>query len=457
MKRVLTPLFLLVAIGSCRSGPKDVVIALEGATLLDGAGGRPIDDALIVIRNGRFEAVARVNEIKVPKNAERVSLVGKTIVPGFIDAHVHVERWAVPRLLAWGVTAVRDMNDNADSALALKRDVNLGSILGPRIFSAGGMIDGAPATYPGATGVRTTEEARRAVDARAVGGAAGADFVKAYTGLTPELLRALVDEATSLRLRVAAHLGKTDALTAARAGVATLEHAAGVVQAAARNPSLYFRAHDRFLTGWTMEESNWAALDSVSLARVAKALAATRVAVVPTLALHDAMAHLADASHANPVGMDDVPANAASVRDVAGLLRRSGWKAPQFAAFQRSLPRISQFVREFKRAGGLVAAGSDAGNQLLPPGAALHREMALLVAAGFTPIEAITAATRRGAQAIGADSLGMIAPGRVADLVILHRSPLSDISATRDIDRVMIRGRFIAPDSLRAQWRAARP
>src|SRR5688572_29267949 len=178
---------LLLAIGSCSSGPKDVVIALEGATLLDGAGGRPIDDALIVIRNGKIEAVARVNEIKVPKNAERVNLVGKTIVPGFIDAHVHVERWAVPRLLAWGVTSVRDMNDNADSALALKRDVNLGSIVGPRIYSAGGMIDGAPATYPGATGVRTPEEARRAVDARAVGGSAGADFVKAYTGLTPDL------------------------------------------------------------------------------------------------------------------------------------------------------------------------------------------------------------------------------------------------------------------------------
>jgi cytosine/adenosine deaminase-related metal-dependent hydrolase len=370
-------------------------------------------------------------------------------VPGFIDAHVHLERWAVPRYLAWGVTTVRDLSDDGDTALAIRHDVNLGSVLGPRVFSAGGMIDAAPTTYPRATGVRTAEEARRAVDTRAV---ANADLIKVYTGLTPELLRPLLEEAASLRLRVAAHLGKTDALTAARAGVTSIEHAAGVVQAAARSPNLYFRAHDRFLTGWTLEESNWAALDSAALSRVARALAATRAAVVPTLALHDAMAHLDDPAYQTPLGLGDVPADAASVRDVAGLLKRSGWRAPQFTAFRRGLPRIALFVREFKRAGGVVAAGSDAGNQLLVPGAALHREMALLVAAGFTPLEAVTAATRRGAQVLGADSLGMVAPGRAADLVILNRSPERDITATHDIHRVMIRGRFVSPDSLRAQW-----
>jgi len=363
---------------------------------------------------------------------------------------VHLERWALPRLLAWGVTSVRDMSPDGDTALAIRRDANLGAVLGPRVFSAAGMIDGAPTTHPRATGVRTPEEARRAVDARAV---ANADFIKTYTGITPELLLALMDEAKSLRLRVAAHLGKTDALTAARAGVATLEHAAGVVQAAARNPNLYYRAYDRFLTGWTLEESNWAALDSASLARVATALADQHVAVVPTLAQHDAVARLGDAASADLVGMEDVPANAPSVRDVAGLLQRSGWRAPQFAAFRRGRPRIDLFLREFKRAGGVVAAGSDAANPRLVPGAALHQEMALLVAAGFTAIEAISAATRRGAQVLGTDSLGMVAPGRVADLVVLSRNPVQDIGATRDVERVMIRGRFVSPDSLRAAWR----
>lgn len=450
-RAVRTAGLALLLLAGCQKS-QDTIVALEGATLIDGSGGRPINDALIVIRNGTIEAVARVNEIPVPKRATRVDLVGRTIVPGFVDAHVHVERWALPRFLAWGVTSVRDMSAGGDTALAIKRDANLGAVPGPRIYSAGGMIDAAPATYAGATGVRSGEEARRAVDVRAV---ANADFIKVYTGLTPELLRPLLEEAAALRLRVAAHLGKTDALTAARAGVASIEHAAGVVQAAARNPSLYFRAHDRFLTGWTLEESNWAALDSASLARVAKALAETRVALVPTLALHETLAYLDDTTRRAPPGLADVPADAASVRDVAGLLTRAAWRTPQFGAFRRGLPRLDLFVREFKRAGGVVAAGSDAANQLLVPGAALHQEMAELVAAGFTPLEAITAATRRGAQVLGADSLGMIAPGRVADLVILRRSPERDITATRDIERVMIRGHLLAPDSLRAQWGAA--
>jgi imidazolonepropionase-like amidohydrolase len=437
----------IAALGGCRSGPTDTVIALEGATLIDGAGGRPIDDALIIIRNGKIEAVARVNEIPVPKDAQRITLVGKTVIPGLIDAHVHLERWALPRYVAWGVTSLRDMSDAGDSALAMKRDANLGTILGPRVFSAGGMIDVVPTTYPHATGVRTAEDARRAVDQRVD----NADFVKVYTGFTPDLLRALVDEAQSLRLRVAAHLGKTDAVTAAQAGISSLEHASGVVQAAARSPALYFRAHDRFLTGWTLEESNWAGLDSSTLHRIAKTVADARVALVPTLALHETLARLAD-ERPSPPGMDDVPAEAASVRDVAGLLKRAGWRPTQFTAFQRGLPRIDLFVREFKRAGGVVAAGSDAGNQLLPPGGALHQEMAELVAAGFTPIEAISAATRRGAQVLNTDTLGMVAPGRVADLVVLNRSPAQDITATRDIAMVMIRGRLVTPDSLRSQW-----
>jgi imidazolonepropionase-like amidohydrolase len=79
--------------------------------------------------------------------------------------------------------------------------------------------------------------------------------------------------------------------------------------------------------------------------------------------------------------------------------------------------------------------------------------MAELVAAGLTPLEAISAATRRGAQVLGADSLGMITPGRVADLVVLNRNPADDISATRDVAWVMLRGRLLAPDSVRAEWR----
>ncbi len=442
-------LVLLLAFAGCGSSG-DGVIALEGATLIDGSGGAPVKDALVLVRKGHIEAVARVNEIPVPRGAQVVSLIGKTIIPGLIDAHAHVERWAVERYVAWGVTTVRDLGaSGTDSSLALKRDLDLGSVRGPRMFTSGAMIDGAPPTYATATAVRTSSEVRKAVDQRAV---AGADYVKIYTKFTADLLKPLLDEASTLRLPVAAHLGKIDALTAARAGVASLEHMAGVVQAASRDPGVYARAHDQFLRGWTTEEMGWATLDSASLARTARALAATHVAIVPTLIVHEMLSRLDNPTLLSRPGMEDVPAGATSVRDVAGLLRRTGWRASELQAFRRSRARQNQFVREFKRAGGLIAAGSDAANQLLVPGLSLHEELSQLVAAGFTPIEAVTAATRKAAELLRADSLGRVAKGSVADLVVLDANPAADIAATRRIAWVMLRGQIFHPDSLRRTW-----
>ncbi len=447
--QAVAALMLLLGLAGCTSSGAGV-IALEGATLIDGSGGQPVRDALVLVKQGHIEAVARVNEIPVPRGSRVVNLIGKTIIPGLIDAHAHVERWAAERYLVWGVTTVRDLGAlSTDSAIALKNDFDLGSVLGPRMLTSGAMIDGAPATYPTATAVRTAAEARRAVDLRAV---AGADHVKIYTKFTADLLRPLLDEATTLRLPVAAHLGKIDALTAARAGVASLEHMAGVVAAASRDPAPYFRAHDQFLRGWTVEEIGWAALDSASLARTARALAATRVAIVPTLVLHEMLSRLDNPTLLFRPGMEDVPAAAASVRDVAGLLRRTGWRGAELQAFRRSRARQNQFVREFKRAGGLIAAGSDAANQLIVPGLSLHEELGLLVAAGLTPVEAIAAATRKGAELLRADSLGRVAAGKVADLVVLDANPAANIAATRRIAWVMLRGRILYPDSLRRTW-----
>ncbi len=448
-RRCLLTAAVVSLAASCKSSGEGV-IALEGATLIDGTGRAPVTDAIVLVRDGHIQAVARVNEIPVPSGARIVSLIGKTVIPGLIDSHAHVERWAIERYLAWGVTTVRDLGaSSTDSSIALKNDLNLGSVLGPRMFTSGAMIDGPSPTYPTATAVSTRGEVRKAVDQRAV---AGADYVKVYTKFTADLLPPLMDEASTLRLPVAMHLGKIDALTAARAGVASIEHMAGVVEATTTNPGPYFRAHDQFLRGWTLEEEGWALLDSAGLARTARALAATHVAIVPTLVLHEMLSRLDNPTLESRPGMEDVPAAAASVRDVAGLLRRTGWRTAELQAFRRSRARQNQFVREYRRAGGFIAAGSDAANQLLVPGLSLHEEMSLLVSAGLTPVEAVTAATRKGAELLHADSLGEIVAGKVADLVVLDANPASDIGATRRIAFVMIRGRMIRPDSLRRTW-----
>ena len=157
----------MLALAGCK-GSGDGVIALEGATLIDGSGRAPVTDALILVKDGHIQAVARVNEVPVPRGALRMSLIGKAVIPGLIDSHAHVERWALERYLAWGVTTVRDLGaSSTDSSIALKNDLNLGSVLGPRMFTSGAMIDGAPPTYPAATAVRTRTEVRKAVDQRA--------------------------------------------------------------------------------------------------------------------------------------------------------------------------------------------------------------------------------------------------------------------------------------------------
>ena len=134
------------------------------------------------------------------------------------------------------------------------------------------------------------------------------------------------------------------------------------------------------------------------------------------------------------------------------MIRRAGWSQADFEAFARSRPAMDRFIRMFRAEGGIVAAGSDAVNQQLVPGESMHREMELLVRAGLAPEDALLAATRNVAALIGADSIGTIAAGRAADLVVLGADPMANISNTRRIEQVMVRGVLFPVDSLRAGW-----
>src|SRR5262249_25648121 len=155
------------------------------------------------------------------------------------------------RYLAYGVTAVRDLGGIADTVLALRDAVTSRMAEGPRMFISGAMIDGAPATWPGATLAKTPEDGRRAIDQLAL---VNASQAKIYTHVDRVLLKAITDEASSLQLPVTAHLGKVDAISAARLGVGSIEHLSGVVESTVRDPAPYFRAHDDFFKGWNQFE-----------------------------------------------------------------------------------------------------------------------------------------------------------------------------------------------------------
>jgi imidazolonepropionase-like amidohydrolase len=312
------------------------------------------------------------------------------------------------------------------------------------------MIDGLPTTYPDAIGVNGEKDARKGVDRLVT---AGSDFVKVYTRIDAPLLRAIVDEARAFNLSVAGHLGMTDAVTAAKVGVSTIEHMSGVPEAASANPSSLYTAHYRgFYPGWTAFERRWAEVDSAALTRVAQRLAEAKVMIVPTLVLHETLSRMNEPGLMRDPALQDVPEQQQRDWDVLGMISRAGWGEDEFTAFRRSRPMQDLFLRAFAAAGGRIAAGTDASNQLLVPGYSEHRELELLVRAGLTPREALRAATRNGAVLLGQDSLGLLAPGKVADLVVLSKDPLLDIRNTRAIHAVMARGYLLDADSIRATW-----
>ncbi len=433
---------------ACGGGGKDTT-AYAGATVFDGTGAPPIYDAVILVSDGHIQDIGPIGTVSVPRNARELRLDGRWIVPGLIDAHVHAANWTLTRFLSYGVTSVRSMGGDQEEMIALRDSVSLGSLLGPRMYISGSMIDGPGATWPAATPVRNSAEARSAVDNRVL---IEASQVKVYTKIDRNLLSAVTDEARALRIPIAAHLGMVDAVSAAELGVNSIEHMTGVVESTLSDPERLFRAHEEFFYGWKRATRSWASLDSAALHATAGALAATGVTIVPTLALYEVYAHLADDSFISQLDLESVPQSVRIDWNVPDLIRRAQLSQSDYIVFRRSRPVQNLFLRLFRRQNGVVAAGTDTPNQLLAPGASLHRELSLLVEAGLSTEEALLAATRNAAAIIGVDSIGILSPGKVADFVVLTESPLDDIRNTRTLDRVVLKGVSYHPAEFKLDW-----
>lgn len=443
-RMLVATLALALAATGCNRGTEGP-IALLGATIIDGTGGPVLVDGGVLIVDGKIEALGSRERLILPRGTREIDVSGRFIIPGLIDSHARAAAWALPRYLQFGVTTVRDFGDSVDLAVAQARQASDSGYVGPRIFTAGAAVDGAGGS---GTLVATTErESRRAVDQLSV---AGVQFVATGPRLGPELLAAATDEAGTFGLPVAGMLGATDAARAVRLGVRSIEGLSGVPEAIVANRASIQATHrTNAVAGWTLAERAWATLDSASLARLAETVAAGRVAVVPTFVRYDILSRLDDSTVYRDAALRLVPDQVRSAWDLPGMVRQAGWTSGDFTAFRTAHSRRQLFVRELLRAGGTVVAGSDAPRELLVPGLALHQELEFLVRAGMSPGQALVAGTRDAARLLGADSLGVLQPGMVADLLVLTRNPLDDIRATRAIERVMVRGTLFAPDSLR--------
>ena len=407
-------------------------LAIRRARVVHGDG-RVTPLATVFVASGRIARIDTTPEAARVPARRSIDADGSTLIPGLIDAHVHLAPWAEPLLLKHGVTSVRDVHNAPGTILPLARG---DAPSRPRVVAAGAMLDGPGSAWPDAIVVADPASVRRAVRQQVEDGAA---LIKVYTRLSSSTIAAVVQEARARGVPVAAHLGRATAVEAAVAGVASIEHLSGVAEAASGDPHSLTRAHDDFLGGWTAFELAWLRLTPAALDRVGRALADRGVVLVPTLALHEAFSRLDEAGLRDDPSLAGVPdAVLDGAWDPDDIMRRARWTPATLAQFRQVLPLLQRFVARYVQLGGRIAAGTDTPQQFVVPGASLHRELELYVDGGLTPAQALRAATVDAADLLGiAARTGTVEAGKDADLVLLDGDPLEDIRATRAIRHVL--------------------
>jgi len=412
------------------------MLVLTSARLIDGTGGSPVDDATIVSDGSRV--IAAGPDANYPSDAQVLDVRGLTVMPGLIDVHVHFggfvvddpdwqfTYWSIfPFFLDYtrgfrkrrdlairnGVTTVRSAGDNHPHILRLRDRIDAGNLIGPRI-AASGPIFTAPGGHPAGTIYKNNryvvEHATRQVDA--------ADAARA------EVLRLASDGVDQIK----AVYGDVNPFDLEHPVPKLEQH---VLQA------LVDEAHHQGLPAMVHVGKPEDAIEAVAAGA-------------------DSIEHgiLPGASSA------ECPPEL-----IVSMRNRGTFFVPTLTAawamkrvYPDALKHAMRWVRQMHQAGVRIALGTDAGAPGVVIGKAVHRELELLVESGLTPMEAIVAGTRDAANAIRrADDLGAIEPGKLADLIAVAGNPLTDISASREIQLVIKDGTIVL-DRLRRESKRLR-
>ena len=429
------------------------ILVVQRGKLIDGTGRPPIDNAVIIIQSSRIQAVGRSGDVAIPAGAEVIDVKGRTILPGFIDGHGHLEDFHGELYLHLGITTCANIELYQDGpwTRAQKQGTALGKIRGPRIWMSGRAIGGV-STGHDAFGSRTArdniivtthEEVRKAVQRKKD---LGCEILKVNEFLSMDLVKVACEEAHRLDMPVAAH--SWDVVGSANAGVDAVEHIWSVgYSSIPYAPARRKLAEDR-LGGVIDQELAGAYYQTENYDSVIGAMIENQVAWTPTIAkwlrpLSPSAARFRERE--NQILNDpnaDLPAAVRAVTDNSydKLLKR--YTPAQLEQAKVGYEKANEFIRRFVQAGGMLKEGSDP-----PRGMAallMHQALAMDVEAGVPPMKAIQAATLNVAKTFKKDKdYGSVEPGKVADLSIVEGDPLEDIWMTQNVKMVITDGKII--------------
>ncbi|MEX2470012.1 MAG: amidohydrolase family protein [Pseudohongiellaceae bacterium] len=455
---LLLPFLILAACGG--EEVSQVGTAIENVTVIDAVNGvRP--NQTVIFSGDRIVAVQSAS---IPVEAgETINGSGKFLIPGLWDFHVHLtydERLveAMPALfLAWGITSVRDTGGLLEEVLPVVAAMEAEGARAPRVFYAGPLLDGEFVVYDGdgrpeiGTPVPTADAARRIVGELHE---AGVDFIKVYEMVTPGVFEALVAAAEALDLPIDSHVPL--ALRAREAGprVDSIEHLRNIEMDCAANATalhaerLAQLRNPDALAGADLRTSLHSLqripavnnYDAVECDAVIAALADT--VMVPTLRLNSFGLAPPYARRDWEQALTRLPPDVRSDWQAQGEQRAAqGPGDTTFAEWSLFL------TRRMHEAAVPIGAGTDTPINLSIPGYSLHAELAMLVRAGLSPLEAIAAATLEPARYFGLEeTMGSIEVGKVADLLLLDADPLADIDNTKRLVGVFSKGRRVFSD-----------
>ncbi|MEQ1891451.1 MAG: amidohydrolase family protein [Planctomycetota bacterium] len=461
---VLLLVFLVFFVAGASSAPRRAtpglvrpaggLVALVGATVIDGTGAAPVERCTILIEGQRIRALGR--DLALPDGTETIDVAGQTILPGLIDMHGHLftnlggtyknQLMPFARLyLAGGVTTIFTAGEEEpEEALDFRDAQRAGTEVGTRIYSPGPYFNHSGNDIDFLGGLDGPDSAR----AEFAKWKERLDGVKVYMDITPEEFTAVASAAHAAGLKVTGHLGSLTATQAIALGIDRLEHGLYAMSEFGRpNPARPFDVE--YLSGLADAD-----FESGPGAAMIDAIVANGTVLDPTVVVLESLfagqleltpdwqRYLAPRTRQVLEQMDKA---LTSMR--AAAAPREEWNE----LVARVLEKQRELIRRVHKKGGRVVGGTDPVFADVLPGYGLQREMEHFVQAGLTPLETIRTCTRNAAEALGLEKeLGSIAPGLSADLIVLADDPMKDIRALGSTVAVWQAGARYSPEELRA-------